>query len=236
MRDGILIINKAPGMTSHDVVELVRRRLGTRRIGHTGTLDPMAEGVLVLVIGTATKHQQRLQAHRKQYDATMRLGTQTDTGDAWGHVIRTAPVPALSLARIEAALRSCIGPQLQTPPMFSAVKIEGRPLYHWARRGTPRTAAPRPVEIFSLALHEFTPDTIHFHVDCSTGTYIRNLAELVAERLETVGHLSRLVRLTVGEWHLDEAHPVEWLRHASVEAIWEAVRPIQELHASPHRP
>lgn len=223
-RAGILLVHKSPGMTSHDVVQLARRRLGTRRIGHTGTLDPMAEGLLILVIGSATKQQQALQAQRKTYEAVIQFGVQTDTSDAWGRPLQTASVPPLDPARVRAVLASCRGTLTQVPPTFSAVKVQGRPLYDWARRGQPRVAAPRQIEIFSIELLEVANDWIRVRVACSSGTYIRRLAETIAERLGTVGHLTRLLRLVVGPWQLCHAQPTQWLAQAPVEELWEAVQ------------
>src|SRR3989338_3342272 len=132
--DGLLLIAKPPGVTSHDVVEVIRRRLGLRRVGHTGTLDPMAEGLLIVLVGRATKHQQALQGHDKVYETVLQLGAQTDTGDATGTVIRTAALPAMDRARLEEVLASFRGPLAPIPPAYSAVKVHGRPAYWWARR------------------------------------------------------------------------------------------------------
>jgi len=230
-RDGILIINKSQGMTSHDVVQLARRRLGTRRVGHAGTLDPMAQGVLILVVEGAVKHQQALQAHHKRYDAVIQLGTRTGTGDAWGTPIETAPVPVLSREDVEAVLASCVGRIRQVPPSFSAVKIHGRPLYWWARRGMPLVARARTVEIFRAELVELESASIRCRIECSSGTYIRSLAETIAERLGTVGHVSKLTRLAVGSWEVSQARDVQWLSTASSKELWAAVYSMEDVHA-----
>ena len=224
--EGLLLVNKPSGMTSHDVVEVVRRKLGMRRIGHTGTLDPMAEGLLVLLVGPATKHQQALQAQEKTYDAVLRLGTQTDTGDAMGRPIRTAPVPPMERARLADLLATFEGPFLQTPPAYSAVKVQGRPAYWWARRQRPVTLAARRIQVFGISLLDCTQETITFRVHCSHGTYVRALAESLAERLGTVGHLAGLVRLRVGRWGLEEARPLGWIAQASAEALTRELRPV----------
>ena len=224
--DGVLLIDKPSGVTSHDVVEAARRALGLRRIGHTGTLDPMARGLLILLVGAATSRQQELQGHEKTYEAVIRLGTQTDTGDATGAAISTADVPALDPQRLEALLVSLRGPCVQTPPAYSAIKVRGRPAYWWARRKTPVTLAPRTVELFELTLLERGRDTISLRVRCSAGTYIRSLAESIAGQLGTVGHLSDLVRLRVGAWRLEDAKPLAWIAQAGHDAVAGALQPV----------
>ena len=226
MRDGLLLINKPSGPTSHDVVQLVRRRLAMRRVGHTGTLDPMAQGLLIVLVGAATKRQQAFQGHEKTYEALLQLGSQTDTGDADGQIVRTEAVPALGRRQVAEVLASCIGPLVQTPPRYSAVKVQGRPAYWWARRNRPLTLPTRTVQIVDIRLNAWEADTIRFHVRCSAGTYIRSLAEAIAERLGTVGHLAALTRLTIGEWTLDEAKPMVWVREASSEMLARELRPI----------
>lgn len=235
MRDGILVINKSRGMTSHDVVQLARHKLGTKRIGHAGTLDPMAEGVLVLLVGRAVRHQHTAQAHRKRYEAVIQLGTQTDTGDAWGRPVHTASIPSLNRTTVEAVLASFLGQVRQVPPTFSAVKVHGRPLYWWARRGMPLVARPRTVWIFAVKLVEFDGDRLRCRFDCSSGTYIRRLAEAIAERLGTVGHVRELVRLAVGPWDLAQARDVPWLKETSSEDAWAAVYPMDVVDASVER-
>ena len=225
MSEGLLLVNKPAGVTSHDVVALVRRKLGVKRVGHTGTLDPMAQGLLILLVGSATKHQQAFQGHDKTYDAVLGLGTQTDTGDALGVPIRTASVPPLEPARLEEILASFQGALLQTPPAYSAVKVQGRPAYWWARRQQPVTLSARTVHIHRLTLQRCSATTVAFRVECSSGTYIRTLAESVAERLGTVGHLTGLVRLRVGEWSLDAAKPMAWLSDAGGDDIARELRP-----------
>ena len=228
MVDGLLLVNKSPGMTSHDVVEVVRRKLATRRVGHTGTLDPMAQGLLVLLIGTATKHQRVLQAHGKTYEALLRFGTQTDTGDAEGRQVRRAPVPSLTRDRLAAVLASFVGSLEQIPPAYSAVKVRGRPAYWWARHHQVVTLPPRRVRVEAIELLACDAQTITFRVDCSAGTYIRTLAEAIAQRLGTVGHLASLTRQRVGDWRIDEAKPLAWIREASADDVARAIRPVPQ--------
>lgn len=229
--EGLLLVNKPPGMTSHDVVEIVRRKLGVRRIGHTGTLDPMAQGLLILLVGAATRHQRAFQAHDKAYEARLRLGTQTDTGDAAGKPVRTAPIPALDPRRVAEVLASFQGPLIQTPPAYSAVKVQGRPAYWWARRRHPVTLAARAIRLDELALLECGADAIRFRVRCSAGTYVRSLAESLAERLGTTGHLDELIRLRVGRWSLDDAKPLPWIAQATEDDVAAALRSVTEARA-----
>lgn len=223
---GFLLVEKPPGVTSHDVVVIVRRTLGVRRVGHTGTLDPMAQGLLILLIGTATKQQQAWQGHEKIYEATLQLGVQTDTGDATGQPVRTMSVPMLDNARVEAVLASFCGPLVHTPPAYSAVKIQGRPAYWWARRQQPQVLAPRTITIMALTLLDLTSTTITFRVHCSAGTYVRTLGELIAERVGTVGHLMKLVRVRIGSWDLTQAIPLAELQRATSSALLQKLRPV----------
>lgn len=225
--EGLLLVNKPRGVTSHDVVAIVRHRLGVQRVGHAGTLDPLAEGLLIVLVGAATKHQRALQGHEKAYEAVLQLGTQTDTGDAAGKPVRAAPISAFARDDVAQILEALRGPMTQTPPIYSAVKVQGRPAYWWARRQQSVVLAPRVVQVTATTLVACDHDTITFRVTCSAGTYIRTLAEFIAERLGTVGHLVRLVRLRVGCWHVDQAQPLSWVRTASPEALTAALRPCE---------
>ena len=199
-----------------------------RRIGHTGTLDPMAEGLLILLVGPSTRYQQVFQGHGKLYEAVLRLGTQTDTGDATGRSIRTAFVPPIDRNRVTATLSSFQGPLSQTPPAYSAVKVRGHPAYWWARRQQPVELSARVVHLEALTLMDCSQDTVMFRVRCSAGTYVRTLAESLAHSLGTVGHLAGLVRLQVGAWRLDDAKSLAWIGAASAEAIARELRPVDE--------
>jgi tRNA pseudouridine55 synthase len=235
MVEGLLLVNKPSGVTSHDVVQIVRRKLGVRRVGHTGTLDPMAQGLLILLVGLATRHQRAFQGHEKTYEAVLRLGTQTDTGDAMGTPVRTASVPALDRGRVAEILASFRGPISQIPPAYSAIKVRGRPAYWWARQHQPVTLSARLVHLSEMSLVDCGVETITFRVRCSAGTYIRTLAESVAERLGTVGHLTRLVRLRVGHRSVDEAKPLSWIVQATAETLAREVLPLtDEIHARAH--
>ncbi|MBI4340808.1 MAG: tRNA pseudouridine(55) synthase TruB [Candidatus Omnitrophica bacterium] len=225
--EGLLLLHKPSGVTSHDAVQVLRRKLAIRRIGHTGTLDPLAEGLLILLIGKATSHQQRFQMHDKTYDATVHFGAQTDTGDAEGAVVRTAAVPPLDPAQVAGVLASLKGAMVQTPPAFSAVKVHGRPAYWWARRRQPVALAERTIQVFDLSLLACGDEAITIRVECSAGTYVRRLAEAIAERLGTVGHVTQLVRRRVGRWTLEEAVTLGWCQEAAPEQIARRVLPVE---------
>ena len=198
-----LVIDKPPGITSHDVVAAVRAVTGVKKVGHTGTLDPFATGVLPLALGGATRLIQFLDESLKIYDATIALGSQTDTGDPTGDVEREAPVPELSEARVLEVLDSFLGDRMQVPPAYSAVKKDGKPLYAYARKGQKVEVDARPITIFGLDLVDLQPNTVRVRIHCSRGTYARVLANEIAEALGTVGHLSALARERSGPFGLE---------------------------------
>ena len=210
--NGLLVMDKPAGWTSHDVVALVRAHTRVRKVGHAGALDPAATGVLLILVGRATKLADAWLTVDKEYVTTVALGVATESGDAEGRVVATKAVPALTRANIEAALANFRGAITQTPPMVSALKHHGRPLYWWARRGRMVERAARPVQIHALELLAWDPPQLSLRIACSKGTYIRTLAEDVAAALETVGHLSALQRTRVGPYTLAQAVSAEWIR------------------------
>jgi tRNA pseudouridine55 synthase len=209
--DGVLVCDKPAGMTSHDVVARLRRLAGQRRIGHGGTLDPPATGVLVLALGRATRLLPFLPMEPKRYRATVAFGTETDTLDAAGAVTATAAAGGLDEAAVRAALAGFVGPQLQVPPMVSAVKLGGERLYAKARRGESVERAARPVTIHALELLAFEPGErplATVEVTCSGGTYVRALAADLGRALGTLAHLAELRRVAVGRFGEPDAHPL----------------------------
>jgi tRNA pseudouridine55 synthase len=195
--DGIVLLDKPAGLTSTQALQRVRRLLQAEKAGHAGTLDPMATGMLPLCFGQATKACGQLLGKRKAYRATVRLGTSTDTGDAEGHILAQLPVPSISAADVERAMHELRGDRTQVPPMYSALKREGRPLYELARQGVTVERAARPISIELLRLVRAHEQELEIEVICSKGTYIRVLAEELAAGLGTLGHLSSLRRLWV---------------------------------------
>ena len=195
--DGIVLLNKPAGLTSNHALQRVRRALRAEKAGHAGTLDPLATGMLPLCFGQATKACGSLLGQRKAYRATVRLGVATDTGDSEGRVIDERPVPAFGPEQLAQVLDGLRGERLQVPPMYSALKRDGQPLYEIARRGGHVEREPRPIVIDALDLVAHDAATIEFEVTCSKGTYVRVLAEEIAAGLGTVGHLTSLRRLWV---------------------------------------
>ena len=200
--DGILYIHKPKDWTSFDVVAKLRRVLHTKSIGHTGTLDPQATGVLVLLVGKATKILPYLEKSRKEYIAEIEFGKKTDTGDIWGNVIETGEIKDINETTLTDALNSFLGHSMQKPPMVSAIKKDGKKLYEYARAGIEIEVEKRPIEIFEIELLNLNP--VRFRVVCSAGTYVRSLCEDIAEKLGMLGTMSSLVRTKVENISLDE--------------------------------
>lgn len=222
MSDGVLNLNKPGGVTSHDLVDRVRALTGIRRVGHAGTLDPMATGVLLLCIGKATRIAEYLMEGRKVYRARVHLGVTTDTYDAEGQVVKESPV-TVDRAQVEAALAQFRGTIFQVPPMYSALKYRGTPLHRLARRGIEVERTPRRVEIYSLELSAWEPPYCTLEVSCSGGTYVRVLAHDLGQLLGCGAHLAGLVRLASGEFKLEEATTLEEFALAAAEGRWQAL-------------
>ena len=208
---GVLNVDKPGGMTSHDVVAQIRRLSAQRRVGHAGTLDPAATGVLVVCLGKATRLVEYITNGRKIYRARIRLGVETETWDAEGQVVARADCSGLTLEAVREALYGFVGEIHQVPPMYSALKHKGQPLYRLARRGIVVERQPRTVEIFDLELLNWDPPDISLRVTCSKGTYIRALAHDLGSALGTGAHLAALTRLAVGSFHLQDATPLDAL-------------------------
>jgi tRNA pseudouridine55 synthase len=209
--DGLLLIDKPSGITSHDAVDRVRRALGTRKVGHAGTLDPMATGLLLMGVGRATRLLRFLGDLPKEYDGEGILGVETDTLDAEGEVIRRDDEGAsgVSEAALRGAMLGLTGELSQTPPAYSAVKVGGERLYKAARRGEAPEAPPREVVVDAFDLESFDPPAFTFRVRCSGGTYIRSLVRDVGGALGCGAHLSRLRRTAIGPFRADDGRPPE---------------------------
>jgi tRNA pseudouridine55 synthase len=211
---GILNIDKPPGITSHDVVDAVRRVAGQRKVGHAGTLDPMATGVLLVCLGKATRVAEYLMAGRKRYRASIILGSTTTTYDADGEFTDTDGRTDFTPEEIEAALAGFAGRIEQVPPIYSALKRDGQPLHRLARQGKTVELEPRPVEIDEIRILDWDPPSLIIEVDCSPGTYIRSLAHDLGQRLGSGAHLAGLVRLASGRFDLEEAVSLDRLEEA----------------------
>ena len=204
--DGVIIINKQKDFTSHDVVNVIRKKLNTKKVGHTGTLDPNATGVLPILVGKATKISKYLIEHDKTYIATIKLGKRTETADSQGQVIEEKLVPTdLKKEDINNVLKSFLGKQKQVPPMYSAIKINGKKLYEYAREGKEVKLEARKIEIYKIQLLEYKSSKIKFEVECSKGTYIRTLCEDIAKKLGTVGYMEELQRTKVNNFKIGDS-------------------------------
>lgn len=225
MIDGIIVVNKPKGCTSHDVVRKIKK-IFNNKVGHTGTLDPNATGVLPLLIGNATKLSYYLINHDKEYEVTLQFGIKTDTADSEGNIIEQQNFNEdfvkniLNKEKVKNVLNSFIGKQEQIPPMYSAIKINGKKLYEYARNGQEVEIKPRQIEIYSIELLKIKQQEkqIMFKVNCSKGTYIRSLCEDLAKKLDTIGYMKELNRTKVGDFYIEKSVTLEELE-ANKESI-----------------
>jgi tRNA pseudouridine55 synthase len=224
--DGVLLVDKPAGMTSHDVVDVARRSLGTRKVGHAGTLDPMATGLLILGVGRATRLLRYLGDLPKSYAGTCRLGEETDTLDADGEIVRTAPVD-VTAADVRRACAALVGESMQVPPAYSAVKVRGRKLYEAARAGEPLEAPARPIRVDAFDVASFDGRDVDVTVTCSGGTYVRVLVADLGRALGCGAHLIRLRRTAIGTFRVEDAHaPAE----GTPEPVERAVEHLPSIH------
>jgi tRNA pseudouridine55 synthase len=217
--DGVLLVDKAPGMTSHDVVAIVRRRLNTKKVGHCGTLDPLATGLLLIVLGRGTKIQDLLMAEDKEYVGTMTLGVTTDSQDADGQIAETKPVPEFTREQIDAAFAKFHGDFYQMPPMVSAIKKDGVPLYKLARQGKVVEREPRFVHVYAHEIQAVRLPEIEFRVVCSKGFYVRTYAFDIGNELGCGAHLKSLRRTRSGKFTLEHAVTVEEIQTLDAAVI-----------------
>lgn len=231
--EGVLLIDKPSDHTSHDVVARLRGILKMKRIGHAGTLDPMATGLLVVLVGKATTLSQYLMSNDKEYTGTITLGVVTNTQDAEGEVVETRPVPELTEDAVRAALNGFLGDQYQTPPMFSAIKINGRPLYKSARAGEEVEREPRFIRVTRFDLTRWASPELDFVVRSTKGTYVRTLAHDLGQRLGCGAHLSALRRTASGALHVDRAVTLEQLAAMTPSEIDAVLIPMLEAAPRP---
>lgn len=212
MIDGIVLVNKPVGLTSFAVVKKVGKNLKADKVGHCGTLDPFATGLLVVTINNATKIARFIEAQKKEYIATLELGVKTDSGDNTGKTIKRQKPPKFEVIQLNDVLKSFVGKQTQIPPMHSAIKIDGQKLYELARKGKTVERQPRPIEIYSMKLIKYKGNTITFKVSCTKGTYIRTLGEDLAKRLGCVGHLKALERSAIGDLRIEDSYTLDKIK------------------------
>src|SRR3954466_1976322 len=217
--EGILLVDKPRDHTSHDVVARLRGKLKMKRVGHAGTLDPMATGLLIILVGKATSASQYLISLDKEYKGTIELGKVTDTQDADGEVMETRPVPALTEADVLAAIKGFLGDQYQTPPMYSAIKIDGVPLYKSARKGEDVEREPRFIRVSSWEVTRFASPQIDFRLRCTKGTYVRTLAHDLGQKLGCGAHLAALRRTGTDKFNVSQALTLDQIQALSLPEI-----------------
>jgi tRNA pseudouridine55 synthase len=226
--EGILLIDKPRDHTSHDVVARLRGKLKMKRIGHAGTLDPMATGLLVILVGKATKVSQYLVSLDKEYEGTIELGKVTDTQDAEGEVMATKPVPALTEDEVQATIKSFLGDQYQLPPMYSAIKIAGQPLYKAARKGEEVVREPRFIRVMSWDLLRFASPQIDFRLRCTKGTYVRTLAHDLGAKIGCGAHLAALRRTATDKFTVSQALTLDQIQAMTLPEIEQRLIPARE--------
>jgi len=217
--EGILLVDKPRDHTSHDVVARLRGKLRMKRIGHAGTLDPMATGLLVILVGKATRVSQYLTSLDKEYEGTVELGKVTDTQDADGEMLETRPVPPLTEADVAAAIRTFHGDQYQTPPMYSAIKIDGVPLYKSARKGEEVEREPRFIRVMSWEITRFGLPQFDFRMRVTKGTYVRTLAHDLGQKLGCGAHLAALRRTASDKFHVSQALTLDQIQALTLPEI-----------------
>ena len=226
--EGVLLVDKPTDHTSHDVVARLRGKLKTRRIGHAGTLDPMATGLLIILVGKATSVSQYLISLDKEYEGTITLGRVTNTQDAEGETMETRPVPPLAEGDVVAAIKTFLGDQYQLPPMFSAIKIKGVPLYKSARKGEEIVREPRFIRVMSWDVTRFASPEIDFRLRCTKGTYVRTLAHDLGQKLGCGAHLSALRRTGTDKFNVSQALTLDQIQALSLPEIEQRLIPARE--------
>src|SRR5471030_2214470 len=227
--EGVLLVDKPGDHTSHDVVARLRGKLKTRRIGHAGTLDPMATGLLIILVGKATSVSQYLISLDKEYEGTIELGKVTDTQDADGEVMETRPVPPLTEAEVATTIKTFLGDQYQMPPMYSAIKIKGVPLYKSARKGEEIVREPRFIRVMSWDILRFAPPQIDFRLRCTKGTYVRTLAHDLGQKLGCGAHLTALRRTATDRLNVAQALTMEQIEALPLTELEKHLLPARDV-------
>jgi tRNA pseudouridine55 synthase len=226
--EGVLLVDKPKGLTSHDVVYRLRRKLSMKKIGHAGTLDPMATGLLIMLIGKATRISQYLMSVDKVYEGEATLGVVTDSQDAEGEVMETRPVPALTESQVRDTMKGFLGDQYQTPPMHSAIKVDGVKLYHLARKGEEVAREPRFIRVSAFNLLSFALPRLTFDLHCTKGTYVRTIAHDLGQKLGCGAHLSALRRTGSGKFTIAQCLTLDAIEASSLAEIEQRLIPVYE--------
>lgn len=230
--DGALLIDKPSGPTSHDVVDAIRRKFGLKKVGHCGTLDPNATGLLIIVLGRGTKLSEKLMGDDKVYEGTLKFGETTDSYDADGELTASLPVPPLTLDQLNEEAATFIGDQRQMPPMVSAIKKAGVPLYKLARKGVEVEREPRLIHIYNFRFTDYAEPFATFKLACTKGTYVRSVAHDLGQKLGCGAHLATLRRSVSGKFDVADAKPLEEILNLSVTALEKRVIPFLKLSAA----
>jgi tRNA pseudouridine55 synthase len=231
--DGAILIDKPAGPTSHDVVDAIRRQFGIKKVGHCGTLDPNATGLLIIVLGRGTKLSEKLMSDDKVYEGTVKFGESTDSYDADGELVASLPVPPLTLEELNRTAAESVGDLMQTPPMVSAVKIRGVPLYKLARKGIEVPREPRLIHIYKFCFSAYQEPVGHFQIACTKGTYVRSLAHELGQKLGCGAHLATLRRTVSGKFNVADATPLDDALRLTVAELGKKVIPFLKLSVTP---
>ena len=227
--DGAILVDKPSGPTSHDVVDAIRRRFGIKKVGHCGTLDPNATGLLIIVLGRGTKLSERLMGDDKVYEGTLKFGEATDSYDSDGEITSTGAVPSLTLEQLNEAAAAFVGDQMQMPPMVSAIKKDGVPLYKLARKGIEVAREPRLIHIYNFRFTNYEPPLGQFKVACTKGTYVRSMAHDLGQKLGCGAHLAALRRSVSGKFDVAEATKLDDLLNLTTAELEKRVIPFLKL-------
>jgi tRNA pseudouridine55 synthase len=227
--DGALLIDKPSGPTSHDVVDAIRRQFGIKKVGHCGTLDPNATGLLIIVLGRGTKLSEKLMSDDKVYEGTIKFGETTNSYDADGELVASLPVPPLTLEQLNEASLPFVGDLMQTPPMVSAVKIKGVPLYKLARKGMEVEREARLIHIYNFRFSAYTEPIAHFRLACTKGTYVRSIAHDLGQKLGCGAHLATLRRVVSGKFDIANSIPLDQALSLTPRELEKHVLPFLKL-------
>lgn len=230
--DGALLVDKPAGPTSHDVVDAIRRQFGIKKVGHCGTLDPNATGLLIIVLGRGTKLSEKLMSDDKVYEGTMKFGESTDSYDADGELTASLPVPPLTLDELNQSADEFVGDQMQMPPMVSAIKKNGVPLYKLARKGMDVPREPRLIHIYTFRFSSYQEPLATFRLACTKGTYVRSVAHELGQKLGCGAHLATLRRVTSGKFDAAQALPLDQILSLPVRELEKRVIPFLKLAAA----